>query len=216
MEIFGFAREMSGQTAQLVGQMQDQNQNQINLIVAQAEAYKQEALKREEAQRTEAIRREEMSLAREQMMAKIKADTEEASLRREQALRQEKVDTEQALRKEKTDAEEATRKREQLYLEHELKRQKVMVEANTILQQERIKTGVHREVAWWKQTPFYSKNGLKQTCIGKLLIWRPLREGRQNFVSSRRGSVNKLGTPNLNCVSWQPKNSRKEYSSSEN
>jgi len=43
-----------------------------------------------------------MSLAREQMMAKIKADTEEASLRREQALRKEKVDTEQALRKEKT------------------------------------------------------------------------------------------------------------------
>jgi len=89
MEIFGFAREMSGQTAQLVGQMQDQNQNQINLIVAQAEAYKQEALKREETQRleaqilrTEAIKREEMSLAREQMMAKIKADTEEASLKR--------------------------------------------------------------------------------------------------------------------------------------
>ena len=54
---------------------------------------------------------------------------------------------EQALRKEKTDAEEATRKREQLYMEHELKRQKVMVEANTILQQERIKTDVHREVA---------------------------------------------------------------------
>ena len=41
--------------------------------------------------------------------------------------------------------EEATRKREQLYMEHELKRQKVMVEANTILQQERIKTDVHRE-----------------------------------------------------------------------
>jgi len=33
-----------------------------------------------------------MSLAREQMMARIKADTEEASQRREQALRKEKTD----------------------------------------------------------------------------------------------------------------------------
>jgi len=91
--------------------MQDQNRSQINLILAQAEAHKQEAkqreetqraearqreeaqraeaLKREEAQRieaqilrTEAIRREELSLAREQMMAKMKADTEQA-LRKE-------------------------------------------------------------------------------------------------------------------------------------
>ena len=82
--------------------------------------------------RTEAIKRDEMSLAREQMMAKMKADTEEASQRREQALR-----------KEKADADEATRKREQLYMEHELKRQKVMVEANTTLQQERAKAFQH-------------------------------------------------------------------------
>jgi len=95
-----------------------------------------------------------MSLAREQMMAKMKADTEEASQKREQALRKEKADTEeaslrrkQALRKKKAEADEATRKREQLYMEHELKRQKVMVEANTTLQQERVKADVHREVA---------------------------------------------------------------------
>jgi len=134
----------------------------MNLILAQAEAHKlkakqreetqraeakqreeaqrleaqnlrAEALKREEAQRmeaqilrTEAIRREEMSLAREQMMAKMKADTEEASLKREQALRKEKVEAD------------------------ELKRQKVMVEANTTLQQERVKADVHREVAHMK------------------------------------------------------------------
>ena len=60
MEIFGFAREMSGQTAQLVGQMRDQNQNQINLILAQAEAHKQEARRREEMQWVEAKRREEI------------------------------------------------------------------------------------------------------------------------------------------------------------
>ena len=40
MEIFGFAREMSGQTAQLVGQIQ-----------AQAEVQRQDAKQREEAQR---------------------------------------------------------------------------------------------------------------------------------------------------------------------
>jgi len=86
--------------------------------------------------RTEALRRDELALAREQMMAKMKTDTNEASQRRELALR-----------KEKAEADEATRKREQLYMEHELKRQKVMVEANTTLQQEREKADFHREVA---------------------------------------------------------------------
>ena len=64
MEIFGFAREMSGQTTQLVGQMQaqaqvyqDQSQNQINLIFAQAEAHKQESRRREEIQWQEAKQR---------------------------------------------------------------------------------------------------------------------------------------------------------------
>jgi len=75
-------------------------------------------------------------LALEQMMAKMKTNTEEASQRREQALRQEKAE-----------ADEASRKREQLYTEHELKRQKVMVEANTTLQQERMKVDVYSEHA---------------------------------------------------------------------
>jgi len=128
---------------QMVGQMHAQARAHQNQILAQAEAQRAEALKREEAQRleaqilrSEAIRREELALAREQIMAKMKADTEEASQRREQALR-----------KEKAEADEATRKREQLYMEHELKRQKEMVEANTTLQQERVKADVHREVA---------------------------------------------------------------------
>jgi len=64
IEIFGLAREMSGQTTQLVGQMQaqaqvyqDQSQNQMNLILAQVEAHKQEAKQREETQRAEAKQR---------------------------------------------------------------------------------------------------------------------------------------------------------------
>jgi len=132
MEIFGFSREMSSHMTQMVGPIQ-----------AQPEAQRQDAQRREEAQRleaqilrTEALRRGELALAREQMMAKMKTDTEEASQRREQALR-----------KEKAEADEASRKREQLYMEHELKRQKVMVEANTTLQQERVKADIHREIA---------------------------------------------------------------------
>jgi len=154
MEIFGFAREMSGQTTQLVGQMQaqaqayqDQNQNQINLMLAQAEAHKQEALKREETQRAEALKREEAQRIEAQILRTEAIRREEMSLAREQMMAKMKAGTEQALRKEKTNADEATRKREQLYMEHELKRQKVMVEANTTLQQERIKADVHREVA---------------------------------------------------------------------
>ena len=50
------------------------------------------------------MKREELALARELMLAKMKAESDDA-----------------------------TRKREQLFMEHELKRQKVLVEANTTL-----------------------------------------------------------------------------------
>ena len=71
-----------------------------------------------QAQRAEAMKREELALAREQMLAKMKAETDEA-----------------------------TRKREQLFMEHELKRQKVLVEANTTIQQEKLKADKNREIA---------------------------------------------------------------------
>jgi len=153
MEIFGYSRDISGHLMQMVGQMQaqaqaqqDQSQNQMNQILAQAEvqrveakqreeAQRAEARQREEAQRAEAMKREELALAREQMLARMKAEAEEASQKREQALR-----------KEKAEADEATRKREQLFMEHELKRQKVMVDANTSLQQ-KLKADMHREIA---------------------------------------------------------------------
>jgi len=51
------------------------------------------------------------------------------------------------MRKEKAEAHEATRKREQLFMEHKLKRQKMLVDANTTLQQEKLKMDVNREVA---------------------------------------------------------------------
>ena len=136
MEIFRFAREMSGQTAQLVGQMQAQAQAHQDQILAQADVQRQEAKQREEAQRAEV----------QAQRAEAQAQRAEAK-QREEMLIQMKVATEQALRKEKADADEATRKREQLYMEHELKRQKVMVEANTTLQQERVKADLHGEVA---------------------------------------------------------------------
>jgi len=93
MEMFGHSREMTGHVVQMAGQMQ-----------AQAEAQRVDAKQREEAQRAEAMKREELALAREQMLAKMKAESDDA-----------------------------TRKREQLFMEHELKRQKVLVEANTTL-----------------------------------------------------------------------------------
>ena len=65
----------------------------VGPIQAQPEAQRQDAQRREEAQRleaqilrTEALRRGELALAREQIMAKMKTDTEEANQRREQAL----------------------------------------------------------------------------------------------------------------------------------
>ena len=125
MEIFRYSRDMSGHLMQMVGQMlaqaqaqQDQSQNQVNQILAQAEAQRAEARQTEEAQRAEAMKREELALVREQMLAKMKAETDEA-----------------------------TRKREQLFMEHELKRQKVLVDANTTLQQEKLEADMHREIA---------------------------------------------------------------------
>jgi len=64
------------------------------------------------------MKREELALANEQMLAKMKAESDDA-----------------------------TRKREQLFMEHELKRQKVLVEANTTLQQEKMRADKSREIA---------------------------------------------------------------------
>ena len=58
MEIFGFSRDMSGHVAHMAGQMQDQSQNQMNQILAQADTQRMEAKQREEAQRAEAKQRE--------------------------------------------------------------------------------------------------------------------------------------------------------------
>jgi len=125
MEMFGYSREMIGHVMQVVVQMQaqaqtqqDQSQNQLNQVLAQAEAQRADAKQREEAQRAEAMKREELALAREQMLAKIKAESDDA-----------------------------TRKREQLFMEHELKRQNVLVEANTTLQQEKMRADKNREIA---------------------------------------------------------------------
>jgi len=48
MEVFGYSREMTGHIMQVVGQMQaqaqqDQRQNQLNQVLAQAEAQRLDA-----------------------------------------------------------------------------------------------------------------------------------------------------------------------------
>jgi len=60
-ELFGFTRETSGHFINMVGQMQpqawaqrEQNQNQMNQILAQAETQRLDFEQREEVQRAEA------------------------------------------------------------------------------------------------------------------------------------------------------------------
>jgi len=67
-------------------------------------------------------------------------------MKREELLIQMKIATEQASADREKAQLEVTQYREQLLMEHELKRQKMLVDANTTLQQEKLKIDVNREV----------------------------------------------------------------------
>ena len=107
---------------QMVGQMQTQAEARRLDAKQRVEAQRAEARQREEAQRGEALKTEAVQTAeakaREQILVKMKAETDEA-----------------------------TRKQVQLFMEHELKRQKVLVDANTALQQEKLKVDMNRQIA---------------------------------------------------------------------
>jgi len=77
----------------------------------------------------------------------MKIATEQASADREKAQLEATQYRERARLEVKADSDEASRRREQLFMEHELKRQKMLVDANTTLQQEKLKMDVNREVA---------------------------------------------------------------------
>jgi len=109
--------------------MQAQAQAQQDLIRAQAEIQRVEAKQREEAQRAEAQALRADAMKREELLIQMKITTEQASADREKAQL------------------EVTQYREQLLVEHELKRQKMLVDANTTLQQEKLKMDVNRDVA---------------------------------------------------------------------
>jgi len=66
---------------------------------------------------------------------------------REEKIRNENLVREQMLVKMKTEADEASCKREQFYMDHEFKRQKLIFDCNTAVQQEKIKSDSHREIA---------------------------------------------------------------------
>jgi len=66
-EILGFSRKISGHMMNMMGQIQDQNQNQINEILAQTEIQRLDAKERE------------------QVLLKMKIETEEANRKREEA-----------------------------------------------------------------------------------------------------------------------------------
>jgi len=81
------------------------------------------------------------------MLIQMKTVTDQTSADREKVQIESNQRREQALRKEKAEADEATRKQEQLFMEHKLKTRKMLVDANTTLQQEKLKMDVNREVA---------------------------------------------------------------------
>ena len=157
-EFLSFIREMSGHMFGMINQIQhqaqiqyDQNQNQTNQILAQAEMQRVSAEKREEAQRAEALKREEMLIQAKMNADQLNADREKCQIEANQKMR---ADTEaanqkreQALLKLKMDSDETTRKREHLFLENELKRQKLLLDANTALNQEKIKADTTKELA---------------------------------------------------------------------
>jgi len=142
-ELFGFTREMTGHFMNIVEHIQ----TQMNQILAQAEAQRAEAGQREEAQRAEALKWDENNSAREQVLIQMKTTPDQTNADRKKAQIEANQKRDQALLKMKAEADEATRKREQLFMEHELKRQKMLVEANTSLQQEKLKMDMNRETA---------------------------------------------------------------------
>jgi len=134
---------MFGIITQIQNQAQvqyDQNQNQTNQILAQAKMQRASAEKREEAQRAEALKREEMLIQAKMNADQLNADREKVQVEASQK-------TELALLKLKTESDETTRKREHLFLENELKRQKLLLDANTALNQEKIKANTTKELA---------------------------------------------------------------------
>ena len=143
MEIFGYSRDMSGNLMHMAGQMQTQAEAQrLDAFAQRAEAQAQraEVKQRDEAQRGEAMKRQKM-------LIQMKMVTDQTSTDREKAQIEANQKREQAWLKVKVDSDEATRKREQLLIGHELKRQKMLVDANTTLQQEKLKMDVNRKVA---------------------------------------------------------------------
>ena len=125
MEMFGYSREMTGHVVQMAGQMQAQAEAQRadtrQLLEAQradtkqlVEAQRAEARQREEAQRAEVKQREEAQ--------RMEAQAQRAEAMKREKLG---VASEQMLAKMKAESDDATRKREQIFMEHELKRQKV-------------------------------------------------------------------------------------------
>jgi len=157
-EFLSFTREMSGHMFGMITQIQnqaqiqyDQSQNQTNQILAQAEMQRVSAEKREEAQRADALKKEEMLIQMKMNTDQVNADREKCQIEANQKMR---ADTEaanqkreQALLKLKMDSDETTRKREHLFLENELKLQKLLLDANTALNQEKIKADTTKEMA---------------------------------------------------------------------
>jgi len=81
------------------------------------------------------------------MLVQAKMNADQLNADREKVQIEVSQKREQALLRLKTESDEATRKREHLFLENELKRRKMLLDANTALNQEKIKADSTKEMA---------------------------------------------------------------------
>ena len=206
MEMFGYSREMTSHVMQVVGQMQaqaqaqqDQAQDQLNQVMAQAEAQRADAKQRKEAQRVEAqaqraeaMKREELALAREQMLARMKAETKEASQKREESIRSENLAREELLIRMKTDADRTNAERERVVAENEFKRQKMFVDTNAAIQREKMQADLPKDIEF-QQSQQKLRELAAQELKERVHLERELvKQQQQNLILQKQREIDRL------------------------
>jgi len=218
MEMFGYSREMTSHVMQVVGQMQahaqaqqDQAQDQLNQVMAQAEAQRADAKQRKEAQRVEAqaqraeaMNREELALAREQMLARMKAETKEASQKREESIRSENLAREELLIRMKTDADRTNAERERVVAENEFKRQKMFVDTNAAIQREKMQADLPKDIEFQQShrkeryRAIAAQQKLRELAAQELkervhLERELVKQQQQNLILQKQREIDRLG-----------------------
>jgi len=132
MEMFGYSREMTGRVMQVVGQMQDQSRNQMNQLLAQAEAQRADTKQLLEAQQADA----------KQLVEAQRAEAKQS----EESIRSENLAREELLIRMKTDADRTNAERERVIAENEFKRQKLFVDTNAAIQRDKMQADLQKDI----------------------------------------------------------------------